>query len=466
MIKSKFRITIPLCGLLLLSSCRTEELLHEVEQKEELSKKFITFTKKHDNDVIDYGEGFRSLALRYDSIHKTNMTGRADIAKLEEELQTNNKKSFSKSNEVAYIDFNVRSQLIEEENGDKWMVFPRVKGKEVVDLVMAILSEEETLLSYYRISEESELYKENVNKFEEVYEKKQQKNWNVKNYSYVPYFWEREIEEVIIINPRPLPRKPDLPNTGSPAPPSGIGIGVGFDGNCGAFASCGGGGSGTSTPPPPPSNNNHSNNPCEKIKSQTDDKTYTEKKKFLEGKLNNTSESGFRVGLPISGSGQVGTQYQELSNKLGTSELEFKIFKTTFGIMHTHYDGLYPMFSPGDIYLFGQLLTNAQNNNIPLSDVFLSVVTPAGNYQLRFEGTHFVGWNQNFNIDQLNKDYVREYLGDYDKGTQEKFEKEFLRFMKDKMNIEGAKLIKEGDSGNNTQLSLDHRGNLKTDDCK
>lgn len=36
--------------------------------------------------------------------------------------------------------------------------------------------------------------------------------------------------------------------------------------------------------------------------------------------------------------------------------------------------------------------------------------------------------------------------------------------MKDNMNIDGAKLIKEGESGN-TQLSLDDRGNLKTDDC-
>lgn len=204
-------------------------------------------------------------------------------------------------------------------------------------------------------------------------------------------------------------------------------------------------------------------NPCEKIKSQTNDGAYKEKKKFLEGKLNNTSESGFRVGLPVSYAGQTGIQYQVLSNKPGTSELDFTIFNTTFGIMHTHYDGLYPMFSPGDIYLFGQLLTNAQNHNIPLSDVFLSVVTPAGNYQLRFEGTHFAGWNQGFDFDKLNADYIKA-LGYYDQGTQEKFEKGFLKFMKDKMNIEGAKLIKEGENGN-TQLSLDHRGNLKTEDC-
>lgn len=235
---------------MLLSSCRTEELLHEVGQKEELSKKFITFTKKYENDVIDYGAGFKSLALRYDSIHKTNMTGRADIAKLEEELQTNNKMSFSKSNEVAYIDFNVRSQLMEEENGDKWMVFPRVKGKEVVDLVMAILSEEETLLNYYTINKESELYKDNVNKFEEVYQKKQQKSWNVKGSSYTTFSMvERGIEPVDMIGRRPI--KPIFVGIIIPILPPNLGEDIG---RCSAYEMCtdigpevGGGGGGSSS---------------------------------------------------------------------------------------------------------------------------------------------------------------------------------------------------------------------------
>lgn len=112
---------------------------------------------------------------------------------------------------------------------------------------------------------------------------------------------------------------------------------------------------------------------------------YAKNSKYLESKTSATTESGFRVGDPVPGSNQVGTQFQELSNKPGdgNGSLDFNIFGTTYGIMHSHYDTLISIFSPDDVNLFIQLLKNAKANGIPVNKVFISVVTVDGTYQLR-----------------------------------------------------------------------------------
>lgn len=421
-------------------SCRTEDMyLSSID--ENISNKFVVFTKRAEGKEVDYAKGFKVLAYRYDSLYDQNHIGKKAF-----ELVSNGKLT-----SASYLEFRVHTKLVVEDNGDKWLVFPRVQSGNVVDLIYAGLTQDETYVIYRLIDKHSEFYKVYVSDFQKGIAYLSTKS-SARNGG----------DDVTEIDTVVIPPKKGGNNVSFIMPDFSGGI---SDGGCDAYSNCIPGGMGGGGGSPKPKNNQ---DPCKSMKQVTSDKKYQEYKKNLESKVYDSYESGYRVGDPVAGSGQVGTQYQVLSNKPGTNAIDLKIFGTTFGIMHTHYEGLYPMFSPGDVYTFGQLLVNAQNNGIPLHKVFISLVTPAGNYQLRFDGEYFPGWSQSFDFSELNKDYIsNDYLGNAN-GTQDKFEKGFLKFMKDKMNIDGAKLIREdydGEQGNNQQLDL-VKGDLVKTRCK
>ncbi|ADQ82257.1 hypothetical protein [Riemerella anatipestifer] len=55
----KQKLTIlGLFGLLLLTGCRADDMVTNAKRQEDLAKKFSVFTKKTDNEVIDYPSGF------------------------------------------------------------------------------------------------------------------------------------------------------------------------------------------------------------------------------------------------------------------------------------------------------------------------------------------------------------------------------------------------------------------------
>ncbi|WP_051230478.1 hypothetical protein [Epilithonimonas caeni] len=216
--------------------------------------------------------------------------------------------------------------------------------------------------------------------------------------------------------------------------------------------------------------------PCAKIKISTNDSKYKTNITTLQGKTGNDYESGFRLGNPVAGSGQAGTQNQILQNKPGTREVDMKVFNNTFSLMHSHYDGLFPIFSPGDLLLFNQWVVwanswNAVATNTPkiqLNDLTLTLVTSNGNYLLSFAGTTVAAlpaYTQE-QFDVINKDYSRRLNDTHTNGNfdMDKLEKEFLKFVKDKMNMTGLKLFKVGSSGTNTEIYLEG-GNRKTKDC-
>lgn len=225
---------------------------------------------------------------------------------------------------------------------------------------------------------------------------------------------------------------------------------------------CTGGGSGGGYPYPTDSGDD---SPCGKLKAQKNDTNFSAKIEVLKTKTGNSFESGYRVGAPVLGSGQVGAQYQELSNKPGTQQLDFKIFNTTYGIMHSHYDGLVPIFSPGDINTFIQLLQNAQANNIPLSDVFISVVTSQGIYQLRGDGINVANLSMytDDQISALDTEYLK-MIGNANISTTD-LQKGFLNFMKKNMNIEGAKLYEIKDDGTSKELKVNNNNDLMSANC-
>ncbi|WP_426476231.1 hypothetical protein ACP3T3_12740 [Chryseobacterium sp. CBSDS_008] len=209
-------------------------------------------------------------------------------------------------------------------------------------------------------------------------------------------------------------------------------------------------------------------NPCEKLKTQTTNITFKNNITSLEGKTTDSYESGYRIGTNSDGS----LQNQLLQNKPGTQQVDLKAFSNTITLMHSHYDGLYPMFSPGDIIFFNQWIVWAQNWNsvpknmpkIPLNNLTFTLVTSNGNYSFNFDATSVTPlplYTQK-ELENLDKDYIDKYLnkavtianvsGDVS-FNMEKLEKEFLKFMNDKMNMPGLKLYKTTENGN-VQLNL------------
>lgn len=202
-----------------------------------------------------------------------------------------------------------------------------------------------------------------------------------------------------------------------------------------------------------------STSPCEKINSQKNDVTYKTKVSFLKSKTSESSEYGFRVGNPVPGSGQTTTQYQQLSNFPGTPFISFSIFNNTFGMMHRHFEGLIPIFSPDDINNFVKMLKNANSKGIPLDTVYMTLVNPDGTvYQLW--GTNEMNPNSMTIIEQnvIDKELNRIYSEDYRLGTRDQpveyYQTNFLKFMRDKMNVPGAKFYSMNSSGNGTEVYL------------
>lgn len=219
---------------------------------------------------------------------------------------------------------------------------------------------------------------------------------------------------------------------------------------------------------------------CGKNKSITDNKTFKENTTVLNGKTSDSSEFGYRMNLPV----QNGKDNQFITSKAGSREVDLTAFPNTFGLMHSHYNTMYPMFSPGDIAYFNRWVNYVYNNNqvtnpgtpIPkLNDIFFTVVTSEGTYLLKFDPRVRPNQLPNYTEDDvinLNEKYksrldrgkvVANVSGNvtYDMKV---IEKSFLEFVLKEMNMPGLKLIRVKDEGN-TEFSLEN-GKIKENECK
>ncbi|CDN73621.1 hypothetical protein [Elizabethkingia anophelis] len=242
-----------------LSSCRTEDNLNQQQQEKDM--RFAVFTPQP-GKTVNYADGFAHLMKRYDSIHKTNLSGMNNAPVISHLNASTDKNNLSSQNGETFVAFNIRSQTVTEENGNKWVVFPEVTNGKIANLVIGFLSEKETKVHYYLASKESELYKNNISLFQsslERYMKRINKlNLNA-SLNPVSYVKEAQIEEVVITVPKKNldPRE----SFGGINPAYNTGRGSCSDyGGCinDYYAPGGGGGGGSSTPtsdmvmPPPP----------------------------------------------------------------------------------------------------------------------------------------------------------------------------------------------------------------------
>ncbi len=428
-----------------LVSCRSEDFLNSREEAP--PSKFKVFSAQRE-ETVNYGDGFKTLLERYDDINNVQHTAKAL------------KNAWMNSSEMAneYIEFNIRSQNFTTKNNEKYILFPLIKSYQVEGIIIAILKDDETIVEFNKMSPQVENYSKILGLFRAQYLKSNMQTKSIAKAPGGPCGFEGQPPcdiEVIVIT------VPD--GGGSSGGSGGLGGGGIVTGGCTPFVDCvnnpdtGGSSSGSTLP----------EDPCSKMKAKTDSPTFSGNVTNLEGKTGESFESGFRIGSVAGG----GVQNQLLQNRPGTNQVEFKVFPNTVILMHSHYNTLYPIFSPDDILFFNQWINWAQNYNsnpantpkIPIEQLTLTVVTSWGNYSLTFDNaapSPFPNYTQQ-DFDNFNRMYtqaldaaksVANVSGSVNY-NMEKLEKGFLKFMNENMNMPGAKLFRNTSSGN-TQLSL------------
>lgn len=151
-----------------LSSCRTED--GAITQKQVEDKRFAVFVPES-GKTVNYATGFAFLMQRYDNLHKTNLSGinnnKPIIGNLNTSASINQNASITQGNE-AYVEFGVHTKTFTEENGDKWVIYPKVQGNKVIGLIIGALTKSETYVSYHAINPQIDFYKDNIMLFQEA----------------------------------------------------------------------------------------------------------------------------------------------------------------------------------------------------------------------------------------------------------------------------------------------------------
>ncbi|OPC01808.1 hypothetical protein BAS09_13435 [Elizabethkingia ursingii] len=198
--------------LSLLSSCRTEDGI--VQKQQEKDMRFSVFVSKS-GEVINYADGFALLMTRYDGIHKTNISG-INNKKLINLNASTDKNMFTTQGNAPYVEFNIRTETIIRDNGDKMIVFPQVKENKLVGVVATILTEKETKVRYLTYDSESYLYQTYKEAFQDAIDRYQKQRGLPQLSASINMKAEKEIPGVTITVPKPTPTQPDKED---PRPP-------------------------------------------------------------------------------------------------------------------------------------------------------------------------------------------------------------------------------------------------------
>ena len=205
--------------------------------------------------------------------------------------------------------------------------------------------------------------------------------------------------------------------------------------------------------------------PCEKLKAQYNNLTYKAKIDVLKTQTGQTKENGYAQTKDGS--------FTTLTAN-GSDAVTLPRDINRIGYMHTHLDSyqktnsdgdlidVFPIkiFSPEDVKQFLILVVNAQNYGIPISDTYGVMVSSGGTYQLGFTGN---AANINVKTSTINWD---ESLNEIYKTTilENGLEKGLLKFLKDKIGIDGIDLYKIEETGNQ-KITLDINGEKVTINC-
>ncbi|WEK69136.1 MAG: hypothetical protein P0Y62_14950 [Candidatus Chryseobacterium colombiense] len=111
----------------------------------------------------------------------------------------------------------------------------------------------------------------------------------------------------------------------------------------------------------------------------------------------------------------------------------------------------FKIFSPADVIYFNQLVKQAHQNGIPLTNIYAVMVSSKGTYQIRFTG----------NVNQIKtayantkKEYNEMYKKYFVKYKDRSDELNFLKFIDEYMYVKGVSLVKMNDNGTFTTKTL------------
>ncbi|WP_018674791.1 hypothetical protein [Riemerella columbina] len=435
-------------------------MLNQAQQKDEMAKKFKVFFKNTDNQEVNYAEGFRYLTLRYDSLYQTNISGREPIDKLLKNTTLSELNTGTLA-QTSYIDFNIRSQLITHENGNKWILFPKIVNKEVVDLAVAILTENETRFGIYILDSNSKLYMDNIDAFRKAYNQ-HYKSLSKKNQFFLTPMKicgqpgdECDIDEVIIIVPPPS----------KPFPPMGFfppDYGGGFP-ECGTYVDCIPpfyGGSMPRNPINPPTD------PCGKAKTQITGNPEAQKavknlKEHIKSGVG--GEKGWlfpKDGGSIKPAGETSAH----SVKIGMPN-------EIIGAYHNHTGSGVDIFSATDVATLIEIARYRGIGN--REDAFMGVVAPGNiHYLIRFTGTDDeLPALDSYSTEMLEK-LKSEQWSDYqrlivDKSLTKEQRLEIILFNTlSKMGLENKVTLQRIDKNNNVStISQNQNGTINVTPC-
>jgi hypothetical protein len=215
--------------------------------------------------------------------------------------------------------------------------------------------------------------------------------------------------------------------------------------------------------------------PCLKIANMFTDTKFKEKVTALDKPqvFDYDHEMGYAAGYPPANTGVTGTQYPPMENTIGSHTVNLPSGDQYFGFIHTHNNesnGGVPIkiFSPADLAVFlTSCVANAdQNGNI--TDAYAMVITSEGNYILDYTGfgpplgigTNTIKFWKTWYEREMEKLILEDQL------TQPNIERVFLRFLKEKVKINGIELYKvDKTTGKASELTLDTNNNTLPIPC-
>ncbi|HFK5506006.1 hypothetical protein [Elizabethkingia anophelis] len=464
---------IPLWGILTLSSlssCRSEDGLSQQQQEKDM--RFSVFAPKN-GKTINYPDGFAYLMKRYDRLQKTNVSGINNKSVLNNlSASTDNNTVVPQANNE-YVEFNVRSQTFTEENGDKWVVFPKVKGNMVVGLVIATLTQGETYVRYETYRDSNEWFKKNVNSFQEALGRFQKKIISLSlsasinpmagsNCTKTSTGYDNcEIEGVTVGGGKPKTGGSGGGGGDDPEPPEG--------GTCLPHEDCDTalpGGTGQDT-------TYELLDPCSKARLNLSSYVVKQAAQDLQDKINdlNRTDPNEEVRI-INKDGSTKTIHG------GQDHVVFSPDIYTKGSVHDHSSSGYAMFPPHDI---ATLMNTARVQNYPpdpynsrdkSEDAFVGIATPKFNYFMFFRGTKDdipPMWKEG----EVNK-FQEEFGSDIDrmryldniKITDEILLDKFFEYL-DKMGLSGKVDLIKQEGGQNYPITKSNNGTItQNDPCK
>lgn len=216
------------------------------------------------------------------------------------------------------------------------------------------------------------------------------------------------------------------------------------------------------------------NDPCTKIKNRFKDTKFKEKVAAVDKPevFDYDHEMGYAAGYPVNTT-VTGTQYQPMENVLGTHNVTLPSGNQYFGFIHSHNnesDGGHPVkiFSPGDLATFLTSCVSNADTHGSVTDAYAMVITSEGNYILQFTGLSS-GFGIGPNTKKFWLSWYEREIGKLileDEMTQSNIERVFLRFLKEKVKIDGVELYKvEKITGKAKKLTLDVNNNVIPTPC-